>query len=341
MKPERVIIAYFSPTGGTKKVAQALKDGLEAALTTAPTTAPTTALPALSTQAPVIKAPGLNIKLGARSSAPSAALTLRPTIPATTPDTPDPSAKPTPVTTVNCLTVKSRHKDLALGPRDLFVLVYPVYFGRMPWALQQWPALHGHGASALVVSVYGNRAIEDGERESMALLKEHGFKVVGAIEAIAEHSQERTLAQGRPDAQDAHDFKTMAAHIIATLTQGELPEYAFDVTTELKAPGKAPAVPRILERAQCDDCGRCARLCPMQIIDPQTLEVPEEKAALCMGCRACMACCKQQCRGFPQPILAAIAARMSQIKAANPERKPNVLKLSSEPSAAPNSAPTP
>ena len=329
MKPERVVIAYFSPTGGTKKVAQALKDGLEAALTTAPTTAPTTALPALSTQAPVIKAQGLNIKLGARSSAPSAALTLRPTIPATTPDTPDPSAKPTPVTTVNCLTVKSRHKDLALGPRDLFVLVYPVYFGRMPWALQQWPALHGHGASALVVSVYGNRAIEDGERESMALLKEHGFKVVGAIEAIAEHSQERTLAQGRPDAQDAHDFKTMAAHIIATLTQGELPEYAFDVTTELKAPGKAPAVPRILERAQCDDCGRCARLCPMQIIDPQTLEVPEEKAALCMGCRACMACCKQQCRGFPQPILAAIAARMSQIKAANPERKPNVLKLSS------------
>ena len=210
MKPERVVIAYFSPTGGTKKVAQALKDGLEAALTTAPTTAPTTALPALSTQAPVIKAPGLNIKLGARSSAPSAALTLRPTV------TPEARPERTPVTTVNCLTVKSRHKDLALGPRDLFVLVYPVSFGRMPWALQQWPALHGHGASALVVSVYGNRAIEDGERESMALLKEHGFKVVGAIEAIAEHSQERTLAQGRPDAQDAHDFKTMAAHIIAT-----------------------------------------------------------------------------------------------------------------------------
>lgn len=327
MKPERVVIAYFSPTGGTKKVAQALKDGLEAALTTSPTV--------LSTQAPVIKAPGLNIKLGARSSATSAALTLRPTV------TPEARPERTPVTTVNCLTVKSRHKDLALGPNDLFVLVYPVYFGRMPWALQQWPALHGHGALALVVSVYGNRAIEDGERESMALLKEHGFKVVGAIEAIAEHSQESTLAQGRPDAQDAHDFKTMAAHIISALAQGELPEYAFDVTTELKAPGKAPAVPRILERAQCDDCGRCARLCPMQIIDPQTLEVPEEKAALCMGCRACMACCKQQCRGFPQPILAAIAARMSQIKAANPERKPNVLKLSSEPSAAPNSAPTP
>ena len=326
MKPERVVIAYFSPTGGTKKVAQALKDGLEAALTTAPT--------ALSTQAPVIKAQGLNIKLGARSSTTSAALTLRPTV------TPEARPEWTPVTTVNCLTVKSRHKDLALGPRDLFVLVYPVYFGRMPWALQQWPALHGHGASALVVSVYGNRAIEDGERESMALLKEHGFKVVGAIEAIAEHSQERTLAQGRPDAQDAHDFKTMAAHIISALAQGELPEYAFDITTALKAPGKAPAVPRILERAQCDDCGRCARLCPMQIIDPQTLEVPEEKAALCMGCRACMACCKQQCRGFPQPILAAIAACMSQIKAANPERKPNVLKLSSEQAAAPHSAPT-
>lgn len=65
----------------------------------------------------------------------------------------------------------------------------------------------------------------------------------------------------------------------------------------------------------------------MQIIDPDTLEVPEDKAHLCMGCRACMAVCKLDCRGLPPQGMAAVAARMAQIKAANPERKPNVLKL--------------
>ena len=281
MVPARVIIAYFSPTGGTKKVALALKDGFSAAL------------------AHQVQTPSITIKL------------------------PTPQV---PVTTFNCLTAKSRNKDLQLSAHDLFILAYPVYFGRMPWALSDWPALQGNGASAVVVSVYGNRAIEDGERETMRLLQEHGFKVVGAIEAIAEHSQERTLAQGRPDAQDQADFKTIAAQLISALKQG-LPEFKFDATTPLKAPGKAPAVPRILERPRCDDCGRCALMCPMQIIDPDTLEVPEDKAHLCMGCRACMAVCKLGCRGLPPQVLAAVATRMAQIKAANPERKPNVPKL--------------
>ena len=279
MSPARIIIAYFSPTGGTKKVALALKDGFASAL-------PNT-----------VNVPGLTLKLPAA-----------------------------PITTFNCLSVKSRHKDLQLTPNDLFILAYPVYFGRMPWALSDWPALQGNGASALVVSVYGNRAIEDGERETMALLQDHGFKVVGAIEAIAEHSQERTLAQGRPDAADIADLKAIAAQVVNAYRQG-LKAYDFDRTTELKAPGKAPAVPRILERSQCDDCGRCALLCPMQIIDPETFEVPEDKAALCMGCRACMAVCKMGCRGLPEPVLKAVAARMAQIKAANSARKPNVLKL--------------
>lgn len=281
MIPARVIIAYFSPTGGTKKVALALKDGCSAALVHQ------------------VKTPSFTIKL--------------------------PTTE-VPVTTFNCLTAKSRHKDLQLTANDLFILAYPVYFGRMPWALSEWPALKGNGATAAVVSVYGNRAIEDGERETMMLLKEHGFKVVGAIEAIAEHSQERTLAQGRPDEQDQADFKTIAAQLLTAIKQG-LPEFEFDATTPLKTPGKAPAVPRILERQRCDDCGRCALMCPMQIIDPDTLEVPEDKAHLCMGCRACMAVCKLDCRGLPPQVMAAVAARMAQIKAANPERKPNVLKL--------------
>lgn len=310
MIPARVVIAYFSPTGGTKKVALALKEGFSAALKDKEATPQ------------VIKArPGFTLKLTAPQQS-----ALR-SVNNITLEVPHQESAAPEVKTVNCLSVKSRAKDLQLGPNDLFILAYPVYFGRMPWAMSDWPALKGNGASAIVVSVYGNRAIEDGERETMALLQEHGFKVVGAIEAIAEHSQERTLAQGRPDTEDAADLAKMAQQIVSALEQGPLPEYRFDSTTALKAPGKAPFVPCILERTKCDDCGRCALMCPMNIIDPKTLEVPAEKADLCMGCRACIAVCKMKCRGLPPQVLSAIAARMAQIKAANPERKPNVLKL--------------
>ena len=87
MIPARVIIAYFSPTGGTKKVALALKDGCSATLVHQ------------------VKTPSFTIKL--------------------------PTTE-VPVTTFNCLTAKSRHKDLQLTANDLFILAYPVYFGRMP-----------------------------------------------------------------------------------------------------------------------------------------------------------------------------------------------------------------
>lgn len=104
MSVNRVVVAHFSPTGGTKKVAMALEDGL------------------------------LDLSPKYRYQ----------------------------VITYNYLSPMQREQRVPeFTPNDLLVLCYPVYFGRMPSCLEQWPDLKGNGAKAVVCSVYGNRAIED------------------------------------------------------------------------------------------------------------------------------------------------------------------------------------
>lgn len=278
---DRVFCAYFSPTGGTKRVAMALQRGFIE---------------------------------GIEGLTPS-------------------------VLTYNFLTPERRAQKVPqFTANDLVIFTYPVFFGRMPWAYQEWPELKGNGAQAVVVSVYGNRAIEDAERETMAFLSNHGFKILGRIEAIAEHSQERTLAQGRPNQEDKDELKLMAKKILQRIKQAHdehpeqpltesLPELPFDRTTPLKAKGKAPAVPAPLSEEACEHCDHCAHMCPCGIIDEKTNKVAPEDYDKCMGCRACMHVCHDGYRGFSDEVNAAIAQRMAMVKAANSEPKPNVLQL--------------
>lgn len=274
MSIKRVVVAHFSPTGGTKKVAMALEDGF------------------------LDESPKYRYQ----------------------------------VITYNCLTPKQRAQRVPdFSSEDLLVFCYPVYFGRMPWCFGEWPELKGNGATAIVCSVYGNRAIEDAERETMAMLAKHGFKVVAGIEAIAEHSQERTLAAHRPDHGDKVQLNNMAREIISKLMQGiddssSLPAYPIDTTTELKPRGKAMAVPRLLQKCMCNDCGRCEDVCPCGIIDPKTHDVIPERADECMGCRACITACRVGGRGFTPEENMLIMNKMSNVKALNREPKHNLLK---------------
>ena len=272
---KRVVVAHFSPTGGTKKVATILHKAFQE-----------------------------------QSKVAGSFKTLP----------------------FNFLSPKLRAKRTpTFGPEDLLIFAYPVFFGRMPWAFENWPELKGNGARAIVVNVYGNRAIEDAERETMAFLSKHDFKILGKIDAIAEHSQERTLAHNRPDANDEQVLSQsvhMILHTIAKIGWDNLKPYPFDAKTPLKAPGKAPSVPVVIKPESCDKCLRCVTACPCGIINKDTLAVSEEDMALCMGCRACMSDCPDCNRGFSEQITQAIAKRMAQIKAANLQPKPVEIALS-------------
>ena len=62
--------------------------------------------------------------------------------------------------------------------------------------------INGNGANALLVAVYGNRAIDDCLLELRNILTEQGFKCRAAISAVAEHSMMPKFAANRPDSKD-------------------------------------------------------------------------------------------------------------------------------------------
>ena len=274
MSVNRVVVAHFSPTGGTKKVAMALEDGL------------------------------LDLSTKYRYQ----------------------------VITYNYLSPMQREQRVPeFTPNDLLVLCYPVYFGRMPSCLEQWPELKGNGAKAVVCSVYGNRAIEDAERETITMLKEHGFEVIASLEAIAEHSQDRTLASHRPDKRDKEQLSTMARSIIEKVCEAEaknspLPSFNVDTTTPYRERSKIKATPKLLDISTCNECGRCAEVCPAGIIDRHTHEIIPGMEHKCMGCRACITTCRVGIRGFIYEEKLEIIKQMVNIKELNRARKHNLLK---------------
>ncbi len=121
----------------------------------------------------------------------------------------------------------------ALGAEEVCIIALPVFSGRVPAvAVERLKALTVHGSRAIIVAVYGNRAIDDALVELLDEVKACGFRVVAAIEAVAEHSIMRQYGSGRPDAEDKADLQRFANPVIEKL--------ASDSDSEPSVPGNRP-----------------------------------------------------------------------------------------------------
>ena len=118
------------------------------------------------------------------------------------------------VTTVDLTDSKQDFDAVQLTREDVAVVSVPSYGGRVPAvAAERLRKVHGNGARAILVCVYGNRAYEDTLVELEDTAKQAGFQVIAAVAAIAEHSIARQFASGRPDAQDAAQLSDFAKQI--------------------------------------------------------------------------------------------------------------------------------
>ncbi len=239
MNIEKWIIAYFSPTGGTKKVADAIAAGFATPL--------------------------VEMDLTKADSA------------------------------------------ITLGENDALMAVLPVFAGRVPQiSLERLAALKGNGQKAVAVVVYGNREYEDALLETKDALETNGFQVIAAAAFIAEHSIVRSIAAGRPDAEDESLCRQFAMDVMAKADDAEPLQVPGNTPyKELKPSAFHPAASE-----SCVKCGACAEHCPVGAIplaDPSQIN-----NNLCINCMRCVEVCPQQCRALPDSFLAMITQMLNQ-----------------------------
>lgn len=205
---------------------------------------------------------------------------------------------------------------------DICIVAVPSYGGRVPdIAAARLLQIDGNKAQAILIVVYGNRAYDDTFAELQDILQKADFSCTAAVAAIAEHSIMHQFATGRPDAQDEKELAAFAETIRSKMESGSL-------SSHLELPGNHPyreynGVPMKPQTGKsCDQCGLCARECPVEAISKDNPSHTDNKR--CISCMRCISICPQKARSVSKALLAAGSLK---IKKACDGRKENELFL--------------
>ena len=181
---------------------------------------------------------------------------------------------------------------------DLCIIGVPSFGGRIPAiALERIKALSGNNATAILITVYGNRAYEDTLIELEDTLIEKNFTCQAAIAAIAEHSIMHQFATGRPDQNDLTELASFAQKY-----------------------GTIPLIPGASHT--CGSCGLCAAKCPSGAIPSDNPKQTDKDK--CISCMRCISVCPTHSRKL-NPLM--LAAASQKLKKACSGRKENELFL--------------
>lgn len=193
-----------------------------------------------------------------------------------------------------------------LTREDVALIAVPSYSGRVPAvAAKRLEAIHGNGARAILVCVYGNRAYEDTLVELRDTACRAGFTVIAAAAAVAEHSIARQYASGRPDGEDEAVLRDFAARIRRKIDLGDLGEPEIPGNRPYRKAAGAGIVPKATRA--CVKCGVCAAKCPVGAIDAKDPTRVDKQR--CISCMRCVAVCPHGARRVNRLMLA-LAGRM-------------------------------
>lgn len=204
----------------------------------------------------------------------------------------------------------ARKRELTVPAGDLAVVGCPTYAGRVPNLLMPYlrDMVHGAGALAVPVALFGNRNYDDALMELSKLLTADGFTCVAGAAFVGEHSFSRTLGAGRPNDADMAEMDAFADRIAAKLAAGD--------TSPVTVGGCDPIRPYYTPRdrhgnlinilkvkpktdmTKCGNCGWCAAHCPMGSIDPDD---PSQVPGTCIKCCACVKGCPTGAKYYDDP----------------------------------------
>ena len=207
-------------------------------------------------------------------------------------------------------TPAARQRELRFGAEELVALGVPVYAGRVPNVLLPYltKQLHGGGALAVPVVLFGNRNFDDGLIELRNILTEDGFMPVAGGAFVGEHAFSRTLGAGRPNGDDLAEmdaFARRAAEKVTALTaapaepvavRGETPIRSYYTPRDRHGnPINILKVKPKTDMDRCGGCGLCAARCPMGSIDPADVS---QVTGICIKCCACVKGCPAEAKYF-------------------------------------------
>ncbi len=192
---------------------------------------------------------------------------------------------------------------------ELVVFGTPTYAGRVPNVLLKYlDTLEGKGALVIPIVLFGNRNYNDSLIELKNILEKHGFKAIAAGAFVGEHSFSKILAAGRPDERDISEALGFASDVYKKISENSCnridvkgcdPIRPYYQPRDRKGnPVNILKVKPEINKELCDNCGICARVCPMNSIDPE--DVFSYKG-ICIKCGACEKKCPKHARYYTDP----------------------------------------
>ena len=196
------------------------------------------------------------------------------------------------------LTKNAMTEDVNVGTDDVLLVGMPVYGGRIPapvvYSLKRFKGRH---TPAILVAVYGNRAVDDAFVEMQDIVEGNGFFVMAAGAFVAQHSIFPHTAQGRPDEKDMEKIRKFASQCTEKINRGysdNTPSIHLPGNRPYKIPGKIPL--KVTTNSHCTECGTCIKVCPVGAIPKENPHVTDYDR--CIHCGRCISHCKEHVRGY-------------------------------------------
>lgn len=190
----------------------------------------------------------------------------------------------------------SEIKEKIYSSDNLIIVGFPVYSGRVPQVfIEKLKEIQGNNTPYVIVGTYGNREYDDAILEMKNLLDNKGFKLVGAVAIVTEHSIVRKIATGRPNEEDIKKIKCFSQELFNKLNSinNVLDEnIKVNGNEEYREMKNVPFKPHMTSK--CVGCGLCSTSCPVNAISKENLKLVNKEK--CISCMRCISICPKKAR---------------------------------------------